>query len=300
VVALILEARGLRHSYPGGVATLDGLDLAVSRGSKVALLGANGAGKTTLLMHLNGTLRPQAGEVLVDGMPARHDRAGLTAWRRTVGLVMQDPEDQLFAATVAQDVSYGPLNLGLGEAEARERVAEALSAMRIADLADRPTHMLSFGQKKRVAIAGLLAMRPAVLLLDEPTAGLDGHGEVHLLGVLRKLTEAGTTIVFATHDSDLACAWADSVALFHAGRILRHGPPAEVLADAALVRTVRLRIPFAIEVGLAARSLGLVADGVPLPQGRAEVVALLERLAARGPAPGGGSHSKHHPVGRCP
>jgi cobalt/nickel transport system ATP-binding protein len=243
-------------------------------------LGPNGAGKTTLLLTLNGTFRPSAGTVLVAGEALRRDNAGLALWRRTVGLALQDPEDQLFAATVAQDVSYGPLNLGLSETEAHERVTEALVAMRITNLADRPTHMLSFGQKKRVAIAGIVAMRPKVLLLDEPTAGLDGHGVAHLLGVLRHLNEAGTAIVFATHDSDLAASFAGQVAVFSGGRIQRFGPPAEVLADVELVKGARLKMPLAVEIGLAARRLGLLADDELLPRDNKTVIGLLERLSS--------------------
>lgn len=167
----LLEAYGLTYDYPGGVQALSGLDLSVERGRRLAILGPNGAGKTTLLLHLNGTLRPTSGRVLLDGVVAGYCRADLTVWRRRVGLVLQDADDQLFAASVAEDVSFGPLNLGLSDEEARQRVDEALAALRIADLADRPTHMLSFGQKKRAAIAGAVAMRPEILLLDEPTAG---------------------------------------------------------------------------------------------------------------------------------
>ena len=152
---------------------MSGLDLEVPRGRKLALLRANGCGKTTLLLHLNGTLKPSRGQVLLDGAVAGYGRQALNAWRNRVGLVLQDPDDQLFSATVEHDVSFGPLNQGLPEGQVRMRVAASLTALRIAGLAERPTHALSFGQKKRVAIAGVLAMRPEVLILDEPTAGLD-------------------------------------------------------------------------------------------------------------------------------
>ena len=228
----LLEARGLGYVWPGGVAALDRVDLTVTRGRRLAVLGPNGAGKTTLLLHLNGTLRPTAGEVLLDGLAQRHDRAGLAAWRRRVGLVLQDADDQLFAPTVAEDVSFGPLNLGLGRAEVAARVAEALAAVGIADLADRPTHMLSFGQKKRAAIAGAVAMRPEVLLLDEPTAGLDGRSARRLLATLAELEAHGTTLVFTTHDVAMAARFAHDAVLFQDGRIVATGPAATLLADA--------------------------------------------------------------------
>ncbi|CAA7612353.1 energy-coupling factor ABC transporter ATP-binding protein [Magnetospirillum sp. SS-4] len=254
---LILEARGLSFDYPGGVAALDRLDLGIRRGRKLAVLGPNGAGKSTVLLHLNGTLRPRSGRVLLDGVETAYSRAGLTRWRRRVGLVLQEPDDQLFAATVAEDVSFGPLNLGLGEATTRQRVDEALAALGIGDLADRATHMLSFGQKKRAAIAGALAMRPEVLLLDEPLAGLDRLGARRLLDALDRLATAGTTLVFSTHDVDLAWDFADDVALFAAGRVARSGPAAEVLADREALAQAGLEPPLLLELGVRTREEAL-------------------------------------------
>ncbi|MCE1237694.1 MAG: ATP-binding cassette domain-containing protein [Hyphomicrobiales bacterium] len=229
----LLVAEGLTYVYPGGVPALDHVDLAVARGRRLAVLGPNGAGKTTLLLHLNGTLRPSAGRILLDGAPVAWDRAGLVAWRRRVGLVLQDADDQLFAPTVFEDVSFGPLNLGLARDEAEARVREALEALDIADLADRPTHMLSFGQKKRAAIAGAVAMRPEILLLDEPTAGLDARSARRLLATLEALEAAGATLVFTTHDVVLAHRFAHDAVLFQDGRIVGHGPARDLLRDAA-------------------------------------------------------------------
>ncbi len=280
---MILSARGLRYNYAGGIEALKGLDLDVPAGGRLAILGPNGAGKTTLLLHLNGTLRPSAGELRLEGRRAAWDRRSLTRWRTTVGLVFQDPDDQLFAGTVYQDVSFGPLNLGLAEDEVRRRVGDALAAMRIDDLAKRPIHMLSGGQKKRVAIAGVLAMRPKVLVLDEPTAGLDSHGVSHLLAALGQLSDGGTTIVYATHDVDLACAWSDRVAIFQGGVVIGGGEARDVLADGELLRRAHLRRPLVLDVGLAARRVGLLADDAPLPRSRAELLALFR--GARWPEP---------------
>jgi cobalt/nickel transport system ATP-binding protein len=258
---LSLEACGLVYRWPGGGCALDRLDLSVGRGRRLAVLGPNGAGKSTLLLHLNGTLRPEAGEVRVGGAAPGWSRAALAGWRRRVGLVMQDPDDQLFAATVAEDVSFGPLNLGLSEAEAAARVAEALDALGIADLAARATHQLSFGQKKRVAIAGAVAMRPEVLLLDEPLAGLDHRGAALLLAVLGRLAAAGTTLVLTTHDVDLAHAFAEDVALFAEGRTIRQGPAAEVLADRAAMAEAGLETPLLLELGVRDRAEALARFG---------------------------------------
>jgi cobalt/nickel transport system ATP-binding protein len=276
MAGVILEAQGLVFAYPGGnAAALAGLDLSVRRGERLAILGPNGAGKTTFLLHLNGTLRPAAGRVLLAGGAVAYDRAGLSAWRRRVGLVLQDPEDQLFAATVAEDVSFGPLNLGLSPAEARQRVDEALTAMGIADLAPRPPHLLSFGQKKRTAIAGALAMRPEILLLDEPTAGLDAAGAAALLSALEALQQTATTLVFTTHDADLAWGWADAAALFDRGRLLRSGPAPEVLTDRAALAAAGLPLPLLAELGLAARQTGRLPADQPLPRSRAQALTLV-------------------------
>lgn len=275
---MILSARDLTFTYPGGITALDGLDLDVPGSGRMAVLGANGAGKTTLLLHLNGSLRPARGEIRLAGRPVGYDRRSLLAWRSKVGLVLQDPDDQLFAGSVREDVSFGPLNLGLGADEVDERVAAALAAMRIEALADRPVHMLSGGQKKRVAIAGVVAMRPEVLILDEPSSGLDPHGVAHLLAALDHLLEAGTSIVYTTHDVDLACAWADRVAVFAAGQVIREGAPEVVLADQALLRRTHLRRPLTLDVGLALRESGLIAGDAPLPRSRRALLDLLSEL----------------------
>jgi cobalt/nickel transport system ATP-binding protein len=272
----LLEARNLVHVYPGGVRALDQLNLRIEKGRRLAILGPNGAGKTTILLHLNGTLRPSAGEVLLDDQAVGYSSAALTALRRRVGLVLQNADDQLFAPSVAEDVSFGPLNMGLSEAETRERVASALAALGIAHLADRATHMLSFGQKKRVAIAGLVAMQPEILLLDEPTAGLDHLGTERLLTSLEELERGGATLVFTTHDVDLAYRFADDVALFEGGKILAHGPIETTLADPEMVSRAKLDMPFLLKLGLRARELGLLKPDAPLPRTAETALKLLE------------------------
>ncbi|MFO1057651.1 MAG: ATP-binding cassette domain-containing protein [Dongiaceae bacterium] len=286
----MLSASGLHYGYPGGGEALAGLDLEIARGERLAILGANGAGKTTLLMLLNGTLRPGRGAIRIDGVAAGYDQASLRRWRQRVGLVLQDPDDQLFAASVFEDVSFGPLNLGLDAAAAAARVGDALAAMRIADLAERPTHMLSYGQRKRVAIAGIVAMKPEILLLDEPTAGLDPLGVVHLLGTMRGLAERGTAIVLATHDMDLAYGWADRIAIFGERRIALAGPPDRVFEDAAMLKRLRLRPPLLWEIGRALRQRGMLDSAKPLPRSRHE---MLEALSLPGREPG----TSHRPAG---
>ncbi|MEI2782052.1 MAG: ABC transporter ATP-binding protein [Candidatus Competibacter sp.] len=274
MTAPLLTVQGLEYIYPGGVVALRGLDLSIERGQKLAILGPNGSGKTTLLLHLNGTCKPTRGEIRLDGQPVRYDRRALNGWRRRVGLVLQEPDDQLFAATVGQDVSFGPLNLGLSEAETAERVREALAMLRVSHLADRATHALSFGQKKRVAIAGVLAMRPEILVLDELTAGLDPYGVTHLLGALQQLHDTGTTLVFSTHDVELAYSWADRVALFHEGMVLCQGETAAVLGDREILHRARLRPPLLLELAEALRDGGGDRHWRP-PRTREALLALL-------------------------
>ncbi|MGW0531209.1 energy-coupling factor ABC transporter ATP-binding protein [Streptomyces sp. NPDC003032] len=243
----LVALRGVSYAYEDGPTVLSGLDFDVAEGRALALLGRNGSGKTTLMRLLSGGLRPGSGVLTVGGTPVTYDRKGLTRLRTTVQLVVQDPDDQLFAASVEQDVSFGPLNLGLPDAEVRTRVAEALAALDITALSDRPTHLLSYGQRKRTAIAGAVAMRPRVLILDEPTAGLDPDGQERLLTTLQRLRDAGTTVVMATHDVDLALRWADDAALLTPTGV-RSGPVAEMLAHRELLSLAGLHLPWGIAV----------------------------------------------------
>ncbi|CAM5242261.1 ATP-binding cassette domain-containing protein [Streptomyces hirsutus] len=187
--------------------------------------------------------------------------------------MVQDPDDQLFAASVGQDVSFGPLNLGLSDTEVRARVTEALAALDITALAERPTHLLSYGQRKRTAIAGAVAMRPRVLILDEPTAGLDPDGQERLLATLAGLRERGTTVVMATHDVDLALRWADDAALLTPSGV-RTGPVAEMLARTDLLAAAGLRLPWGIAAAHLLRAWGLPADMAAVPLTPEELAAV--------------------------
>lgn len=252
--AHVLAASQLSFGY-GQRRILEAVDWRLDA-PRTALLGANGSGKTTLLRLLSGALAPTAGVVCVDGVALQRTRPGLIAHRQRVQFVAQDPDDQLFAADVFRDVSFGPVNLGLAEAEVRGRVDETLALLGLEELAARPIHELSFGQRKRVALAGALAMRPGVLLLDEPTAGLDPAGVRELTDALDGLVRARTRVVVATHDVDFALGWADEAAVLVDGR-LTVGPPAGLLGDADLVSGARLRRPFVLE---AAERLGVAAS----------------------------------------
>jgi cobalt/nickel transport system ATP-binding protein len=268
----MLEMVGVHYAYPGGIAALSDVSLGVSPGEKVAILGANGAGKSTLLSILNGTMRPERGVLRLNGSEVRYDRNGLRELRTQVGMVLQDPDDQLFAASVFEDVSFGPANLGLSETEIIGRVDAALHSVEIADLRDRPTHMLSFGQRKRVAIAGIVAMQPRYLLLDEPSAGLDPIGVTQLMAALARISATDTAIMLATHDVDTAYAWADRIVIFGAGRIARSGAPDTVFADAEVLKELRMRPPLIWEVARALRINGALDASLPMPRDRDGII----------------------------
>ena len=197
-----IEARELRYIYEDGTAALKGINLRAERGKITGILGANGAGKSTLFLNLNGVLQPSDGEILLDGVPVKRDRKGLTELRRRVGIVFQDPDDQLFSADVYRDISFGAVNLGLPEAEVRRRVEAAMERTGVSHLRDKPTHALSFGQKKRVAIAGVLVMEPEALILDEPTRGIDVGTKVDIQKLVLKLASEGMSVTFISSETD--------------------------------------------------------------------------------------------------
>ncbi|WP_200211160.1 energy-coupling factor ABC transporter ATP-binding protein [Micromonospora coerulea] len=236
-----LDVRGVRYAYPDGHIALDEVDLTVPRGDRVALLGPNGAGKTTLVLHLNGILTATAGTVTVGGLPVSRDRNTLAEIRRRVGIVFQDPDDQLFLPTVAEDVAFGPANLGLRGPELTARVDEALAAVGMSEHRDRAPHHLSFGQRRRVAVATVLAMRPEILVLDEPSSNLDPAARRELAEILRALP---VTLLMVTHDLPYAAELCDRSVILDAGRIVADAPTVDLLSNAPLLAAHRLELPY--------------------------------------------------------
>ncbi len=230
-----LELRGLAYRYPDGTLGLAGIDLAISAGERVALLGANGAGKSTLLLLMAGMISGE-GEVMLKGSPlARVDRLMV---RRTIGLLFQDPDDQLFCPSVREDVAFGPLNLGVPENEVERRVSDALEKTGIGRLAGRPAHHLSLGERKRAALASVLSMGPSVLLMDEPTSNLDPRGRRELLGILR---EVGGTQVVATHNLEFARTLCSRGIILSEGRIVLDGPMEALTSDEEMLERYGLK-----------------------------------------------------------
>lgn len=229
MTATILTLENVSYRYPDGTDALTDCSLAIGRASKTVVLGSNGAGKTTLFLHLNGLLRPAKGNLFFADRPFGYNRSGLRDLRAKIGLVFQNPDNQLLSACVREDVSFGPMNLGLPETEVRQRVEDSLRAVGMLEAVDKPVHNLSYGQKKRVCIAGVLAMRPEVLVLDEPMAGLDAAMQKELTAILDRLHGGGMTIIIATHDLDFAYGWADQAVVLQNGRLLAEGATTEVL-----------------------------------------------------------------------
>ena len=270
----LLELSHVNYRYPDGSIGLDDCSLRIARGSRNVLVGANGSGKTTLFQHSNGLVRAQTGVVRYGGKDIDYSRAGLRDLRSKVGMVFQNPDHQLFSASVQEDVSFGPLNLGLAMPTVRERVAAALQAVGMAEQADKAVHNLSFGQKKRVCIAGVLAMKPELMVLDEPMAGLDHAMQKELLAVLDDLHRRGITLLLATHDIDFAYRWAEHIHLMASGRCSASVNAAELNEHATALAAVGLPLPEIVILHRGLVERGLLPAGPP-PRCAADLLALL-------------------------
>ncbi|MFD7294785.1 energy-coupling factor ABC transporter ATP-binding protein [Streptomyces sp. NPDC059897] len=237
-----LDVRGLAFAYPDGHQALFGVDLTIGKGERVALLGPNGAGKTTLVLHLNGILTGGAGTVTVAGLPV--SAKNMAEIRRKVGIVFQDPDDQLFMPTVREDVAFGPAAAGMKGPELEAQVRKALALVGMEEFADRPPHHLSFGQRRRVAVATVLAMEPEILVLDEPSSNLDPASRRELADILRSLD---VTVLMVTHDLPYAMELCPRAVILSGGEIVADGPTGDLLVDADLMAAHRLELPFGFD-----------------------------------------------------
>ncbi|OJF16522.1 MAG: cobalt ABC transporter ATP-binding protein [Bacillaceae bacterium G1] len=245
----LLEMDNVHFTYPGAARpALNGLSLTIPEGKKCVVLGRNGCGKSTLLLHANGIYRPQRGVVKWRGEPLVYHHRGLAHLRQKVGLVFQDPEHQLVATTVEEDIAFGLCNAGLPEAAVRRRVGEILERFDLNGLARTPLHHLSLGQKKWVALAGVMAVEPELLLLDEPTAALDPYHARRLLAELDRLHADGTTVMMATHDMDVALAWGEWIYVVDDGRLVLEGTPEQVFSRRDVLTKLGLGVPILAEV----------------------------------------------------
>lgn len=259
--SIIFEARDVRYRYPRGMEAVCGISFHMRKKEKIALVGPNGAGKSTLLKMFNGMIRPDTGMMLFDNSPVAYDTASLRTLRKRVGFVLQNPDRQIIAPTVYQDVAFGPVNLGYPEKEVKNVVTRALRHVGLEGFERRPPHQLSGGEKKRVAIAGVLAMDPDVLVFDEPTSGLDPSGSEDIMDLLDELNHEGKTIIISTHNVELAYPWADRAILMLKGKILEEDDPEKAFGNPENVRRAHLSLPALLELHTELQKRGFHLQG---------------------------------------
>ncbi|MFJ6266321.1 energy-coupling factor ABC transporter ATP-binding protein [Lysinibacillus xylanilyticus] len=275
---LYFDLTHLSYAYADGTHALTDITLQLPKGKKIALLGHNGAGKSTLFQHLNGILKPTAGSISFCGKELNYSRKALKELRQQVGIVFQDADNQLFSGTVKQDIAFGPLNLGWTTEKIDEKIAWAVAQTEVEALLDKPIHFLSVGQKKRVAMAGVLAMEPSVLLLDEPTAGLDNYYSAQVLQYLAMLENGERTILLATHDIPLAYEWADQIIVMEAGRIIYNGDPVAMFFQEDLLERAHLERPWVFDMAIALQNKKLLENNIKMPRSKEDLHRLIEQL----------------------
>lgn len=269
---ILLKADNLFYTYEGESAhALNGLSLTIKRGQKIACMGSNGSGKSTFFLCCNGIYKPDSGTLYYKGRPFCYAKKELLFLRQKVGIVFQDPERQLFAAGVRQEISFGPLNLGCSKEETRRRVTTVMDALDITSYSHKPTYALSGGQKKLVSIADILVMEPELIILDEPSASLDPFYTEIVHNIIENITAQGITVMMATHDIDHAYSWADEVLLFDQGRILKQGAPAELFSDQALLKKTHLKPPALLSIFHHMQAEGIIERSLPAPRNICEL-----------------------------
>lgn len=243
-----LSTENLSFTYPDGTQALKNINIEIEKGEKVAIIGPNGAGKSTLFSHFNGLTEPTSGCVKIEGKPISFEKDELLKVRQKVGIVFQDPNDQLFAPTVKEDIAFGPMNLGLSYDEVEKRVEDALKMVGMENYEDKTPHHLSGGQQKRIAIAGIIAMKPELMILDEPTAGLDPDGVEKVLNIMNQLNEEGMTLIISSHDIDMISKYADKIFVLYNGEIIESGNKNKIFSDMELLKKAHLRTPITTEI----------------------------------------------------
>lgn len=277
---VFFDIHQLTHRYEDGTTALHNLSLSIPKGKKIALLGNNGAGKSTLFQHLNGILKPTTGQILFKRQPVKYDRKSLLNLRKQVGIVFQDPDSQLFAGNVKQDISFGPINLGWSKEKVAQQVEWAMEQTEITALKDKPIHFLSLGQKKRASIAGVLAMNPEVFILDEPTAGLDAYYAKQIMQILRDIHNSDKTIILSTHDVHFAYEWSDEIIVMSEGQILYQGDPITLFYHEEVLNQAHLEKPWVFETAQELIKKQLLTAEEKLPRSKEELFAgLTESLS---------------------
>ena len=267
----MIELKKISYNYTDGTKALNCVSLTIPPGRKIAVLGNNGAGKSTLFLHMNGLLRPAEGDILFNGTPLTYKRKQLQELRRQVGLVFQNPDTQLFSPTVREDVLYGPINLGWERERVDQVAREAMEKTGVLEFQHKPPHFLSLGQKKRAAIASVIAMQPRLLILDEPTAGLDPYYAKKIMQLLEDLHNEETTIMLSTHDVDFAYEWADEVLVLQQGGIRAFQKAEELFKNKELLEDCHLQQPWIIDVFAALQERGKSKTGT-IPRSKRELL----------------------------
>jgi len=276
----ILETVNLNFKYQDGTKALNNINLKIEKGKKISFLGVNGSGKSTLFLNFNGILKPSSGKLLYDGNEIKYNQASLRALRKNVGIVFQDPDNQLFSASVYQEVSFGPMNLKLEESEVRNRVEVALTNTGMIEFSDKAVHFLSYGQKKRVAIADIIAMKPEIIILDEPTSSIDPKHSKQIVKIFDELNEKGMTVILSTHDVELAYTCSDYIFVMKDGEIVKEGTPYEIFSDDELICNSYLEKPLILEIYEVLCKNGDV-DFMPhnnVPRNKEELFKILKRI----------------------
>lgn len=270
----ILKVKELHYTYGTGQSALDGVDLDIFQGQKIAVIGSNGSGKSTFFLNINGVLTPEHGTITYRDMII--NKKNLKELRKNIGIVFQDADNQIIASTVWAEVGFGPMNLKLPKEEVKKRIEEALAYMNISEFRDRPPHYLSGGEKKRVSIADIIAMKSEIIVFDEPTAALDPLNASMLEEVLDKLGEEGKTILVSTHDVDFTYRWAQRVIVFCEGKIIADGTPVEIFQNESLLRQANLKKPTLLEVYELLVKKKLLEDKEQYPKNTRELEQILE------------------------
>lgn len=273
----ILETKNLSFKYEDGTNALKNINLKIEKGKKIAFLGVNGAGKSTLFLNFNGILKPSSGEVLYKGEKIKYTHSYLNELRKNIGIVFQDPDNQLFSANVYQEVSFGAINLDLNEREVINRVDNALKSVNMYEYKDKAVHFLSYGQKKRVSIADILVMEPEVIIFDEPTSSLDPKHSKQIVDIFNKINKDGITVILSTHDVEIAYSWADYIIVMKDGEVVKMGEPVEVFKDRNFLKNVYLEKPIVLEIYENLVEKGYIEVNNNIPRNREELIKILNK-----------------------
>ncbi|KEH89066.1 MULTISPECIES: energy-coupling factor ABC transporter ATP-binding protein [Clostridium] len=272
----ILETKNLSFKYEDGTNALNNINLKIEKGKKIAFLGVNGAGKSTLFLNFNGILKPSSGEVLYKGEKIKYTHSYLNELRKNIGIVFQDPDNQLFSANVYQEVSFGAMNLDLEETEVRKRVDEGLKSVNMYEYKDKAVHFLSYGQKKRVSIADILVMEPEIIIFDEPTSSLDPKHAKQIVEIFNQINEVGITVILSTHDVEIAYSWADYIIVMKDGKVVKSGEPVGIFKDDDFIKDVYLDKPIVLEVYEKLVEKGYIELQDNIPRNKDELIKILD------------------------